>query len=146
LELPLPPGVAPAAPLPAGALLPEAAPAEPEPGPPAIAVLPAFSPPFRPTPGWGDWLRPPASLVPLPDVPGNTSPPEDPVCGAEPAIPEGPPGGPSGATGFELMVALPVPGLPGAFGLLSACLLHPPSASAHAAAKLATTQVRLFMA
>jgi hypothetical protein len=69
-----------------------------------------------------------------PVVPGTASPPDEPVCGSDPATPEGPPGGPSGAAGFTTSAVLPVPGLPGAFGLLSACLLHAVSANVPAAA------------
>jgi hypothetical protein len=139
-ELPLPPGVDPG-PVPEGALvtLPPVAGAEP------ITLLLPPRPPFKPVPGCAVWLRPLASLVPLPVVPGKTSPPEEPVCGAEPAMPEGPPGGPSGAAGRTTSVALPVPGLPGAFGLVCACLLHATSVSAQAATSVAKDQACRFM-
>jgi hypothetical protein len=114
--------------------------------PGVAAAWPAFKPPFRPPPGVAVWLRPPASERPLPVVPGIASPPDDPVCGADPAMPEGPPGGPSGATGVVVTVALPVPGLPGAFGFEDTSLLHAPRPRAHTAATLASSQLRCAIA
>jgi hypothetical protein len=92
-----------------------------------ITLLPPPSPPLRPVPGCAVCVRPLASVVPRPVVPGIASAPDPPVCGAEPAMPDGPPGGPSGAAGRTTCAAFPVPGLPGALGLVSACLLQAPS-------------------
>src|SRR5206468_3515749 len=97
--------------------------------------LPWPRPPCRPTPGCAALWCPLVSAVPEPVVPGTASPPDEPVCGEEPATPDGPPGGPSGATGLATSTPLPVPGLPGAFacGLVSDCLLHADSVSRPAA-------------
>src|SRR4051812_43322340 len=67
--------------------------------PEAPIAVPVPSPPWSPVPGWAVWLRPFASVLPLPLAPGTASPPDEPVCAAEPATPDGPPGGPSGAAG-----------------------------------------------
>jgi hypothetical protein len=121
--------------------------------PPAVTELPELAavaadcaapvprPPLRPVPGCDDW-----PALPEPVVPGAASPPEEPVCGREPAMPEGPPDGPSGAAGFTTSVPLPVPGRPGATALFSACLLHAPSASAQAAARVTRGQERRIVA
>lgn len=101
------------------------------PGPEPMAV-PLPRPPSVPTPGCAEALLPPAARPLLPVVPGTASPPEDPECGAEPAMPDGPPGGPSGTAGRTTSAALPVPGLPGAFGFTSARSLHAPSRAAAA--------------
>jgi hypothetical protein len=107
----------------------------------ADCAAPVPRPPLRPVPGCDDW-----PALPEPVVPGAASPPEEPVCGMEPAMPEGPPGGLSGAAGFTTSVPLPVPGLPGATALFSACLLHAPSASAQAAARVTRGQERRIVA
>jgi hypothetical protein len=103
----------------------------------ADCAAPAPRPPLRPVPGCDDW-----PALPEPVVPGTASPPDEPVCGIEPASPDEPPGGLSGAAGFTTSVPLPVPGRPGATALFSACLLHAPSASAQAAARVTRGQER----
>ena len=57
-------------------------------------------------------------------------------------MPEGPPGGLSGADGRTTSVGLPVPGLPGALALGSVGLLHAPSANTQAAASATGTRKR----
>jgi hypothetical protein len=121
--------------------------------PPAVTELPELAaaaadcaapvprPPLRPVPGCDDW-----PALPEPVVPGTASPPDEPVCGIEPASPDEPPGGLSGAAGFTTSVPLPVPGRPGATALFSACLLHAPSASAQAAARVTRGQERRIVA
>lgn len=75
------------------------------------------SPPAVPMPGCPPWLLAPGSAVPRPLAPGTAVPAEDPECGSEAFIPVLPTVGVSGADGALISRGLPVPGLPGAFGL-----------------------------